>query len=116
MVLLLVLIFVFEVEVIFVIVLLVVMEFIWLFRFEWLFDEVMFVVKFVFWRLYEVSMVFEYIEEGMVLDSWEFDVKDMVVKDDGRELGVDVKLLFWRYKVLREVSWLSGGIWLLSEL
>lgn len=50
-------------------------------------------VRFVLRRSHEVSTVLEHTEEGMAPDSREFDVKDMVVKDDGRESGAEVKSL-----------------------
>lgn len=40
-----------------------------------------------------MSAVLEHTEVGMAPDRRGFDVKDMVVKDDGRESGAEVKSL-----------------------
>lgn len=83
-----------EVKVILVTVLLAATEFKEELKFERLLDDVVPAVKLVLRRSHNEITVLKQTEEGMVPDRSGFDVKDMVVKDGGKESGAEVKLLF----------------------
>lgn len=83
-----------EIEVMLVTVLLVATEFKKELEFERLLDNVVPAVKLVLRRSHNERTVLKQTEEGMVPDRSGFDVKDMVVKDGGRESGAEVKWLF----------------------
>lgn len=83
-----------EVEVILVTTLPAATEFKEELKFERLLDDVVPPVKLVLRRSHNESTVLKQTEEGMAPDRSGFDVKDMVVKDGGRESGAEVKWLF----------------------
>lgn len=83
-----------EVEVILVTVLPAATEFKEELKFERLLDDVVPPVILVLRRSHNESTVLKQTEEGMAPDRSGFDVKDMVVKDGGRESGAEVKWLF----------------------